>query len=408
VLENCYCGTAGSDCLEAGYANGSCRAEVEAALETSDPTELLQRFGGSVEEYPLFRAANELLECEAEECAESCVAVPACGDGRVQDRSRLAIESITFRIGGLTEPCLDEYTATKLGCSFEECDDGNLEGGDGCDANCFLEACGNYVKQGTEDCDDGNSVDGDGCSSCVADYVCGDSALDDRFEECDPPSDGPVCSMQEVTENPGSCGCDMECTYKVCGNGVVQDGEDCDPPNGATCSESCRFTIDTCTECLLPLEFLGCGLILEGFAEDPQLALGCLDNPVCYDLWTCYRTSLCHYTGTYASPFACYCGGEQTPAACYQGAPPQGVCRDEMLAAFEAQWESPPVDAQQLAVFTGVRETVDFTPTTLPYFQANFLIETCIASPDALRAALVDETDLDDSAIDTCINACFP
>jgi cysteine-rich repeat protein len=46
----------------------------------------------------------------------------------------------------------------------EECDDGNLVDGDGCN-NCELPRCGNGVRDPGEECDDGNVVDGDGCSS---------------------------------------------------------------------------------------------------------------------------------------------------------------------------------------------------------------------------------------------------
>lgn len=47
----------------------------------------------------------------------------------------------------------------------EQCDDGNLVSGDGCDANCTLPACGNGIVNAGEECDDGNLIDGDGCQS---------------------------------------------------------------------------------------------------------------------------------------------------------------------------------------------------------------------------------------------------
>ena len=49
----------------------------------------------------------------------------------------------------------------------EQCDDGNVENGDGCDALCQREIrspqCGNGVWDQGEECDDGNLVSGDGC-----------------------------------------------------------------------------------------------------------------------------------------------------------------------------------------------------------------------------------------------------
>ena len=45
----------------------------------------------------------------------------------------------------------------------DECDDGNLRDGDGCDHNCTATACGNNVVSLDEVCDDGNTRDGDAC-----------------------------------------------------------------------------------------------------------------------------------------------------------------------------------------------------------------------------------------------------
>jgi cysteine-rich repeat protein len=45
----------------------------------------------------------------------------------------------------------------------EQCDDGNVTSGDGCDANCTFTACGNGIVTTGEDCDDGNTSGGDCC-----------------------------------------------------------------------------------------------------------------------------------------------------------------------------------------------------------------------------------------------------
>ena len=106
----------------------------------------------------------------------------------------------------------------------EECDDGNLQVGDGCDDTCYIEwgfvcaphseggvavgdkctaICGDYLRKGEEGCDDGNLVGGDGCSpecrveegmacferpypmgdACVS--TCGDGVLAPTVEQCD-------------------------------------------------------------------------------------------------------------------------------------------------------------------------------------------------------------------------------
>ena len=47
----------------------------------------------------------------------------------------------------------------------EECDDGNILDGDGCQANCMLPICGDGIVDPNEQCDDGNNIDGDGCEA---------------------------------------------------------------------------------------------------------------------------------------------------------------------------------------------------------------------------------------------------
>jgi cysteine-rich repeat protein len=53
---------------------------------------------------------------------------------------------------------------------------------------------------------------------------CGDGRLDPG-EQCDPPN-GTTCLD----------GCSLPC-----GDGLIEPGEQCDPPDGTTCSASCRF-----------------------------------------------------------------------------------------------------------------------------------------------------------------------
>jgi cysteine-rich repeat protein len=74
----------------------------------------------------------------------------------------------------------------------EDCEDGNLLAGDGCDPFCHYDPdpyrnCGNGVIDPGEQCDDGNRVSGDGCSpSCSVEpgYYCptpGKACLSPRF-----------------------------------------------------------------------------------------------------------------------------------------------------------------------------------------------------------------------------------
>jgi cysteine-rich repeat protein len=93
--------------------------------------------------------------------------------------------------------------------SPEQCDDGNLDAGDGCDGYCVLEpvpptgpVCGNGVVEDGEACDDGNTSGMDGCDAqCQVEHLC------------------------------------------CCGNGTVEPGEQCDDGNqhdGDGCSSGCQ------------------------------------------------------------------------------------------------------------------------------------------------------------------------
>ena len=90
---------------------------------------------------------------------------------------------------GITEPTLNEECDDAdpfkpAGCTFchipkcgdffvtadEQCDDGNTRDGDGCNAHCRQEFCGDGIIQSgpplSERCDDGNFNCGDGCCGC--------------------------------------------------------------------------------------------------------------------------------------------------------------------------------------------------------------------------------------------------
>ena len=123
----------------------------------------------------------------------------------------------------------------------------------------LLELCGNGTLDGTEDCDDGNVINGDGCQSdctcpvgmnpngsggCLDPALCGNGTLD-ASEECD---DGNVIDDD---------GCQSDCTCPVgmdpngvggcldpalCGDGTVDPGEECDDVGQTgNCDEDCTF-----------------------------------------------------------------------------------------------------------------------------------------------------------------------
>lgn len=108
--------------------------------------------------------------------------------------------------------------------SGEQCDDGNLINGDGCNDVCMFENsnCSNGIINAGEQCDDGNSINGDGCNMyCLLENgTCGNAVVN-AGEQCD---DG---------NNINGDGCNLACMIEgaISGNGVVESGEQCDDAN---------------------------------------------------------------------------------------------------------------------------------------------------------------------------------
>jgi cysteine-rich repeat protein len=138
----------------------------------------------------------------------------------------------------------------------ETCDDGNAVGGDGCGKYCWIEegfscptvgqpcislyACGNGFLLPDEACDDGNTVSGDGCA--------GNCKQVEPGWRCRVP--GKPC-VQPCGQDAGDCADGG--SVAVCGNGIVEPGEECDdgsdpdkaPHNGdgryGGCTSACTW-----------------------------------------------------------------------------------------------------------------------------------------------------------------------
>lgn len=113
----------------------------------------------------------------------------------------------------------------------EQCDDGNRDDADGCQADCTLPSCGDGVLDLWEACDAGaeNSDTPDAaCRTVCALPRCGDAIAD--------PSLGEVCDDGNLVDGDG---CSPDCqSDERCGNGVVDPGEDCDD-GGALSNDGC-------------------------------------------------------------------------------------------------------------------------------------------------------------------------
>jgi len=184
----------------------------------------------------------------------------------------------------------------------EECDDGNVDPGDGCGSTCLIDqgwvcptpgqpcvnttVCGDGRISGAELCDDGNSDSGDGCSAdCQIEdgWVCPTAGVLCQAAEC---GDGfmvgsEACDDKNTVSGDGcSDTCHVEpgffcptpgaaCQKTVCGNNILEGDEGCDDGNKFPwdgCSPTCERE-PTCTngECA---SVCGDGMILAGDVEE--------------------------------------------------------------------------------------------------------------------------------------------
>ena len=170
---------------------------------------------------------------------------------------------------------------------IEQCDDGNVLPGDGCNGACKVEpnwtcplqgpcmpnlVCGDGIRSAGEVCDDGNTKDGDGCSAdcvvqdsaytcvpgqaCVRVATCGNQRVDWLTETCDDGNTkgGDGCSANCVLERGWTCPKPgSPCIPSPrCGNGILEAsiGEVCDDGNRNDhdgCSADCKVKVAACT-----------------------------------------------------------------------------------------------------------------------------------------------------------------
>lgn len=139
----------------------------------------------------------------------------------------------------------------------EECDAGSLNGisPEPCRSNCTFTTCGDAYIGGTEECDAGsqNGVSPEPCKTDCTLTICGDAYIGGT-EECDGSNlasrtcqdfgyvqtSGLTCS--------GSCLFDTIACTAICGNGVIEPGEECDAgaQNGVNpepCKADCTLTV---------------------------------------------------------------------------------------------------------------------------------------------------------------------
>lgn len=141
-----------------------------------------------------------------------------CGNGIIEEG-----EQCDDANNSNTDTCLNSCILATCGDGYiqngiEACDDNNTNDNDGCQSDCTLSpTCGNGIIEEGEQCDDANDSNTDAClNSCVL-ATCGDGYVQNGIEACDD---------SNTNDNDG---CESDCTLSPsCGNGIVEEGEECD------------------------------------------------------------------------------------------------------------------------------------------------------------------------------------
>jgi cysteine-rich repeat protein len=214
-------------------------------MRSAIPLLLLLPLGGC-----FFIAGSFAERCDAAATAASC-------DGNTLTSCQG--DFLIVKDCGATEVC----NATLGVCSLcgnaqlddgEECDDGNTQDGDGCEADCKDAVCGNNITDSNpvdnpgvpEDCDDGaanSDTEPDACREDCSNPSCGDD-VQDSGEECDNGNQN-----SDTIAN----ACREDCRDAACGDNVIDGGaplnETCDDGNVISddgCESACVLTFPTC------------------------------------------------------------------------------------------------------------------------------------------------------------------
>jgi cysteine-rich repeat protein len=168
-----------------------------------------------------------------------------CGNGIVEGIEKCDEGDDNARDGYCQPDCTKNECGDGERSPGQPCDDANNKPDDGCD-QCRLTSCGDNVQDPDEDCDHGpegstsctplcttpicgdgittpdsetcddeNAIDEDACVECQV-AACGDGTTWDGVEQCDD---------HNLEDDDG---CSSLCQLEICGDGIVQTGEECD------------------------------------------------------------------------------------------------------------------------------------------------------------------------------------
>jgi cysteine-rich repeat protein len=229
-----------SVCVADGLSEGSIQSagDVAACLsaldESTDPR--LAKISSSLNAKMVSRGCspNAAFGCYdgVEACSARITTCRACETLRLG--SALTVDCSLIHDGTLDYACVTTCGDGETAAPYELCDDGNLTGGDGCDATCVPTECGNGVTTPGEFCD---SAYGD-----LVGGICVSGAYDGL-----PCASNDECSGGYCTSCPNRYSCEADCGS--CGPPSCRlnaPAPGCSMVTGACIGQICGFLVGPC------------------------------------------------------------------------------------------------------------------------------------------------------------------
>ncbi|MEM3113482.1 MAG: LamG-like jellyroll fold domain-containing protein [Candidatus Pacearchaeota archaeon] len=220
----------------------------------------------------LIRKNNGIVYVSTSTCGNSIIDENEVCDGNSQSCSingYQGTQTCNAQCTGFNACTTTQYCGDGIINGPETCDDGAQNGQPNkCNSQCTgitNSICGNGIVESGEQCDDGNTNNGDGCNS-TCQYECVDSdgginyyvrgstfkATSNYTDYCTSSSNIMefYCSNNTIQNIQSSCtnGCSQGKCVTICGNGIVESGEQCDDGNtndNDCCSSSCQLDTGT-------------------------------------------------------------------------------------------------------------------------------------------------------------------
>eukprot|EP01098_Paradermamoeba_levis_P007256 TRINITY_DN2_c0_g2_i4.p1 TRINITY_DN2_c0_g2~~TRINITY_DN2_c0_g2_i4.p1 ORF type:complete len:786 (-),score=358.39 TRINITY_DN2_c0_g2_i4:388-2478(-) len=197
------------------------------------PTCVLPYCGDGVADDLMGETCDDGNNVNGDGCNSNCQV--ECGDG-VQGQNEecdLGVYNSNEKASGCRTNCKLPRCGDGILDIGEQCDSGNLSATvpNACRPNCTLPVCGDGVKDDGEQCDSG-ILNGNSTCTVTCTLLCGNGRVDNAT--------GEQCDNGAANSNAVPNACRTNCRMPTCGDGVRDDGEDCDTGANTRQCQNCR------------------------------------------------------------------------------------------------------------------------------------------------------------------------